>query len=271
MNDTAHAAPDRAASDAADRADARGQNVLVLGATSGIGRAIARELAKRGDNVILAGRDLPEMERSATDLRVRYGVEASVRRFDANDFASHQPFFEECTRQFPGGLDGVVLCYGYMAEQRDAERSWDVALQTIHTNYASPVSILNIAAEYFEPRRHGFLCVLSSVAGDRGRQSNYLYGSAKGGLTVYLQGLRNRLSKAGVSVVTVKPGFVDTGMTWGILKDGFPLVATPERVAIDVARAISTGKEQLYTPWFWWGIMTIIKSIPERVFKRMKL
>ena len=247
------------------------QNVLILGATSAIARALARQLAAEGHNLILAARDVAEVERSAADLRVRHGIGAAGKRFDANAFDTHPAFFGECTKQFPGGLDGVILCHGSMPPQKDAETDFAAALETIHTNYASPVSILNLAANYFEPRRRGYICAVSSVAGDRGRQSNYIYGSAKGGLTRYLQGLRNRLTKTGVPVITVKPGFVDTGMTWGLLKPNSPIVATPDKVAADILRAIRKRKAEIYTPWFWWGIMGIIKSIPEPVFRRMKL
>jgi short-subunit dehydrogenase len=139
----------------------------------------------------------------------------------------------------------------------------------LDSNFTAAVSVLNLAADYFAARRGGFLCVLSSVAGDRGRQSNYLYGAAKGGLTVYLQGLRNRLSRSGVQVTTVKPGFVDTPMTYG--KPGLFLTATPERAARGILRAIRRRKDEVYVPGFWRWIMEIVRTVPECVFKRMKL
>lgn len=252
------------------------RNVLVLGATSGIGRAVARRLGRDGDNVILAGRDVAEMERDAADLAIRHDVRAAVVPFDANAFDTHAAFFRDAAGRFPGGLDGVVLCIGYMADQKAAQRDFALALRTIHTNYASAVSLLEVAADYFERREpglrgRGFICALSSVAGDRGRQSNYIYGSSKAALTAYLQGLRNRLTRAGVPVVTIKPGFVDTSMTWGLVKPGSPVVASPERVADDVVRAVRTGAAEVYTPWFWQGIMAVIKAIPEAVFRRMRL
>jgi decaprenylphospho-beta-D-erythro-pentofuranosid-2-ulose 2-reductase len=143
------------------------------------------------------------------------------------------------------------------------------ARRVIDTNYTSAVSVLNLAADYLEQRRGGFICGLSSVAGDRGRQSNYLYGSSKAALSTYLQGLRNRLTRARVRVVTVKPGFVDTKMTFGL--SGMFLVATPERVAKDISQAIRRGRSVVYTPWFWRPIMLVIRTIPEFIFKRMKL
>ena len=139
----------------------------------------------------------------------------------------------------------------------------------IDTNFTSAASILGLAAGYFEKRRSGYLCVFSSVAGDRGRQSNYVYGSAKAGLTAYLQGLRARLFKSGVDVLTVKPGFVDTAMTWGL--PGMFLVATPQRVAADVWRAVQRRRLTLYTPWFWRWVMLMIGSVPEQIFRRLKL
>ena len=135
--------------------------------------------------------------------------------------------------------------------------------------FTSAALLANLAAEYLEPRKRGFLCVLSSVAGDRGRQSNYIYGAAKGGLNIFLQGLRQRLSKSGIVVVTVKPGFTDTAMTWGL--PGMFLVASPQKVAHDIYRAVQNGRGTVYTPWFWQIIMTLIKSIPEVVFNRIKL
>jgi short-subunit dehydrogenase len=221
--------------------------------------------------VILAARDAHELRLAAADLRIRHGVGVAARHFDALDFDSHPAFFDDCAAHSPGGLAGVVLCHGYMAEQQEAQRDPALARRMIDTNFTSAVSVLEHAAAHFERRGRGFICAISSVAGDRGRQSNYLYGSSKGALTVYLQGLRNRMSRCGVPVTTVKPGFVDTGMTWGLLEPGSPLVATRERVARDVYRAAARGKDVLYTPWFWRGIMAVITSIPERVFKRMKL
>jgi decaprenylphospho-beta-D-erythro-pentofuranosid-2-ulose 2-reductase len=247
------------------------RTVLILGATSAIARALAAEFARAGSALILAGRDMEELERSAADLRLRHGVDAAVEPFDALDFDSHPAFFRSCTARVRGEADefGVVLCHGYLPDQRQAASDAAVARRVIDTNYTSAVSVLNLAADHLEQRRGGFICGLSSVAGDRGRQSNYLYGSSKAALSTYLQGLRNRLSRAGVRVVTVKPGFVDTKMTFGL--PGMFLVATPERVAKDISRAIRRGRSVVYTPWFWRPIMLIIRTIPEFIFKRMKL
>ena len=244
-------------------------NVLILGAGSGIGRAIAHRWAQASGAVLLAGRDSADSEKSAADLRLRYSSRAQAIRFDALDFDSHRQFFAKCAACFEDGLDGVFLCYGDLTPQETAARDFGSARRMIDTNFTSAVSLLNLAADYFEARKSGFICALSSVAGDRGRQSNYLYGSTKAALTAYLQGLRQRLFKSGVAVTTVKPGFVDTAMTWGL--PGMFLVASPDHVADDVLRAVRKGKGEIYTPWFWRFIMRIIKSIPDRIFRKLKL
>jgi len=244
------------------------KNVLILGATSGIAQAIAKQLAARGVNLILAGRSMDELNRLAGDLKIRFNCSATVMLFDALAFDTHESFYEACKANV-GQLDGVILCYGYMGDQRKAQNDAQHAKEVIDVNYTSCVSILHIIANDFERRGSGFICAISSVAGDRGRQSNYVYGSAKGALSLFLQGLRNRLAKSGVSVLTVKPGFVDTRMTYG--QPGLFLVAKPEKVASDIIRAIEKKKNVLYTPFFWRWIMLIIKLIPESVFKRLSL
>jgi decaprenylphospho-beta-D-erythro-pentofuranosid-2-ulose 2-reductase len=244
-------------------------SVLLTGPTSGIGAAIARELAARGASLILAGRDIEEIGKLATDLRVRFAAPVSVCPFDALDFASHRALLEAADAR--AELEGVILCHGYMVDQRAAQQDFAEVARTVDVNFKSCVSILELAAERFEQRRHGYLCALSSVAGDRGRQSNYIYGASKAALSAYLQGLRNRLAPLGVQVTTVKPGFVDTPMTWGLLKPDSPIVASPRRVARDIVRGLGRRRDVIYTPWFWRWIMLIIRGVPERIFKRLKL
>jgi decaprenylphospho-beta-D-erythro-pentofuranosid-2-ulose 2-reductase len=241
---------------------------LVLGATSAIARATARELAARGHNLTLSGRDLAELERDAADIRLRHGVEVAVKAFDAEAFDGHADFLAQVVEQ-GGELQGVVLAFGYLGEQSQAAQQWDESLAILQRNYVGAVSILNRCADYLAERGRGNIIAISSVAGDRGRQSNYIYGSAKGGLTVYLQGLRNAMFHRGVHVMTVKPGFVDTAMTYGM--PGLFLVASPQAVARRILASLEKGRNEIYAPWFWRWIMLIIRHLPEPIFKRLKM
>ena len=243
--------------------------VLLTGATSGIGQALARRLAKDGRDLVLLARDSDEVERLKADLELRWSIRAEVRLFDAVDTESHSQIIADVIDT--AGLDGAILCHGYMVDQSVAETHRQDAERTIDVNYTSYVTLFSALAPHFQKQEKGFLCAVSSVAGDRGRQSNFIYGSAKGALTIYLQGLRNAMHAYNVQVLTVKPGFVDTGMTWGLLDPDSPLVASPEKVANDIVRAIEKRKNSIYTPWFWRWIMLILRSIPETVFKRLKL
>ncbi len=247
------------------------ENILILGATSGIAKALNLELASAGHRLILAGRDATQLQRLADDVKIRHNVTVTAEPFDALDFDSHPRFLNKVLADFGGKLDGVVLCYGYMVDQPVTETDFAAARRTIDVNYTSAVSILHLIAAHMESQKTGWIAAISSVAGDRGRQSNYTYGSSKAALTAFLQGLRNRLTKSNVHVLTIKPGFVDTAMTVGKVNPNSPIVAKPEKVARDIARAIRRRKNVLYTPWFWRIIMTIVCSVPERVFKRMKM
>ncbi|MEM1413372.1 MAG: SDR family oxidoreductase [Myxococcota bacterium] len=242
------------------------RRILILGATSGIARSVADAFAERGEQLVLAARNLEEAERIAADLRVRHQATAEVIRFDATDHASHAGVLDAA-----GKLDGVVVAFGTMVEQERAQAEPEEALRTIDVNFTGVVSVLERVAARFEEAGAGFIAGISSVAGDRGRMSNYIYGSAKAGMTAYLSGLRNRLTKKNVHVVTVKPGFVYTAMTHGLLDPDSPLVATPEKAAKDILRAVDKRRNVLYTPWFWRWIMAIIRAIPEPVFKRLGL
>lgn len=243
--------------------------VLVAGATSAIARATAAELARRGHPLVLAARDTAEAEAIAADLRLRFGVAARAVLLDALDFASHAALAASILEQEGDGFEGVVVALGWMGDAETARHDAAEARRIIDINLTAVVSLLTPLADHLERRGAGFVCVVSSVAGDRGRQSNYLYGAAKGGLSVYLQGLRNRLFHAGVRVVTVKPGFVDTRMTFGL--PGTFLVAAPERVARGIVRAIEGGPDVVYLPGFWGPVMRGIRAVPERLFKRLKL
>lgn len=245
---------------------AMSKNCLILGAKSDIARALANRFAQAGFSLYLAGRRKDEIEPDVADLKIRHNVEASALEWDAVDYDSHQRFYD--------GLEpkpDVVICVvGVMYEQSDAEKDMALALRTMATNYNGCAHILSIAANHMEERGSGSIIGISSVAGDRGRASNYLYGSAKAGFTAFLSGLRNRMAFHGVHVVTVKPGFVYTKMTEGLDLPGL-LTHTPEGVAKDVFRAYKRRKNVLYTKWFWRYIMLIIRNVPEWKFKKMKL
>ena len=241
--------------------------VLILGATSAIARATANAFAARGDALYLASRDDDELRRIAADIRLRYGVEVYHGLFDAEVTATHEAFFKSVIAAMPE-LSGMVLAFGYLGDQR-AARDFSVGAKVIASNFTGAVSILSQCANYLELLQRGFIIGISSVAGDRGRQSNYVYGAAKGALSLYLQGLRNRLHPGGVRVITVKPGFVDTAMTYGL--PGMVLVASPQYIGECIVRALGRSADIVYLPWFWRYIMLIIKLIPEPVFKRLKL
>jgi short-subunit dehydrogenase len=242
--------------------------VLILGATSAIARHVAASFAARGHALFLAGRNLAEAERLAADLRLRHHVETAAGRFDAEDYEGHRDFVKDVVRRM-GDLEGVVVAFGYLGEQEEAERDYEETFRVIDRNFTAAVSVLNHCAEFFETRRAGFIIAISSVAGDVGRRSNYLYGAAKGGLNVYLQGLRARLFRAGVRVLTVKPGFVDTPMTFGRPK--LFLVASPAEVGEKIVRALRRGSDVAYVPWFWRFVMLALKLTPEFVRKRLQL
>lgn len=245
------------------------KGVVVLGATSAIARAATTEFARNGYTIVLGARDQDENEILAKDIEVRCGVNVLAVPFEAEDFATHQPVFDR-SREFLGdALEGVLVCFGLDGSQVDAQADFAEARRMIEVNYTAAASILEIFARYFETLKRGFLAAVSSVAGDQAKQSNYFYGSAKAALTAYLQGLRNRLFRSGVHVLTVKPGFVDTKMTFGA--PGLFLVATPEKAGRDIYRAIQNHRNVIYTPWFWRYIMLILGYIPEVLFKRLKL
>jgi decaprenylphospho-beta-D-erythro-pentofuranosid-2-ulose 2-reductase len=246
------------------------KSVVILGGASTVARAIAHEFAREGYSLVLADYDREENERIAADVRVRFDAKCTALPFDATDYDSHAAFVDQCTGTFGALPEGVVLCFGFMAEQTDAQADVTIARRTIDTNFTGAVSILERFAEAFEQRQSGFIAALSSVAGDRGRQSNYIYGASKGGLSIYLQGLRNRLHPAGVGVTTIKPGFMDTKMTYGMDLPA-PLTASPEQAARAIYKAIQKRRDEAYTLFMWRYIMMIIRNIPEWQFKKMKL
>ncbi len=244
------------------------KKVLVLGATSAIAQSTVRLLAARGVSLYLVGRNAERLDAVAKDARTRGAARVETEALDLDDLAQHEALVERAALAL-GGLDGALLAHGILGNQEAAQRSYAEAEKVLRTNFLSAVSLLTPLANRFEAQKAGTLVVISSVAGDRGRQSNYVYGASKGALSVFLQGLRNRLARSGVAVVTVKPGFVDTPMTADIKKNA--LFATPEKVARGIVRAADSRKDEVYLPGFWGPIMFAIRGIPERIFKRMKL
>ena len=240
--------------------------LLIIGAKSDIAKAVAHEYAKNGSNLTLTGRKITELEDFANDLRIRYEVSVTLEELDVSNTTSHSTFYEKLEPK----PDGVVVAAGHMVEQSVAEESLDETLATINVNFTGAVSLLNIIANDFESKKAGFIVGISSVAGDRGRKTNYIYGAAKAGFTAYLSGLRNRLFESGVHVLTVKPGFVNTKMTEGL---DLPekLTAQPSEVAEAIYSAQQKGTDVLYTKWMWRYVMLIIKHIPEFIFKKLSI
>lgn len=245
--------------------------IAIFGATSAIATACARRWVAQGDSLFLIGRDPDKLRALVDDLNVRKSVEQNVASTtaDLDDLSRHESLLAEAQAAL-GGLDVVLIAHGSLPDQKACEASIDRSLAEIHTNALSAISIAALAANLFEPAGRGTIAVIGSVAGDRGRQSNYVYGAAKGMVAIFLQGLRNRLARSGVAVVTIKPGFVDTPMTAGVAKKGL-LWAQPDGVARGIVAAISRRRDVVYLPGFWRLIMLIITHVPERIFKRMSL
>jgi decaprenylphospho-beta-D-erythro-pentofuranosid-2-ulose 2-reductase len=244
------------------------RTLAIFGATSGIARAVALLAAAKGDRLFLVARDAAKLDAVAADLRVRHGVTVDTRTADLNEIGKHEALVDDMFRTL-GRVDAVLIAHGTLGDQAASEADWAVAEKELNTNFIGPASLLTHLANRFQAQKSGVIAAVSSPAGDRGRKANYVYGAAKGGLTILLQGLRNRLHGHGVRVLTIKPGFVDTPMTAHLPKG--PLFVKPERVAKDICRAMHGRQDILYTPWFWRWIMAIITMIPERVFKKMSV
>ncbi|MEO6324675.1 MAG: SDR family oxidoreductase [Thermoanaerobaculia bacterium] len=243
------------------------EKILVAGATSAIAMATLRIFAAEGASLFLVARNAERLSAVADDLRVR-GAKVVTRVADLDEIAIHTELVQAAVTALDG-LDVLLIAHGVLPDQKACEASFEKALAAITTNFLSAVSLLTITANFFEEQRRGCLAVITSVAGDRGRQSNYVYGTTKGALDVFLQGMRNRLDSFGVSVVTIKPGFVATPMTAHLPHN--PLYAEAESVGRVIHRAIRRERDVVYTPWFWRPIMFVIRCIPEFIFKRLSL
>lgn len=240
--------------------------VLILGANSDVAESLAALLAQKGNELILAGRSEEKLLALKSDLEIRFGVQVESSLFDAENLANHEEFYTKLDTK----PDCVVCAFGILVEQDEAEKNSELSTRSYMVNMLGAVSILDVIANDFSKRKRGVIVGISSVAGDRGRGSNYIYGSAKAGFSAYLSGLRNRLYKSGVHVVTVKPGFIRTKMTAHLNLPKL-LTASSDEVAIKIENAIHKKRNVVYVKWFWKYIMLIIKFIPESIFKKLNL
>lgn len=242
------------------------QRILIIGATSAIAEAVARRYAQRTAALMLVGRNVAHLKTIADDLIARGAHAVHVHVMDVNDIAAHAGMLD-ATIQALGDIDVVLIAHGTLPDQTACNASVDLSLREFATNGTSTIALSALLAQRLN---HGAtLAVISSVAGDRGRASNFLYGSAKAAVSAYLSGLGQYLRPTGVNVLTIKPGFVDTPMTASFKKSA--LWATPEQIARGILRAIDKRKSVVYLPWFWWGIMQVIMQIPEAVFRKLKI
>ncbi len=248
-----------------------GQRVLIFGLNSAIAHATARLLVQRGCHLYGVGRNPAKLAAALDDLRVRAGPDQRVDGCQANldDLPGQAALFDRAITAM-GGIDVVLIAHGTLPDQQACQADLALAVAALHTNALSAVTLAEEAARRMVSQASGSIVVIGSVAGDRGRQSNYVYGAAKGMVALYLQGLRNRLAPAGLQVLTVKPGFVDTPMTAGFARKGL-LWAQPDRIARGILRALDRRRDVVYVPGFWRWIMLLIRLIPERVFKRLHL
>jgi len=244
------------------------KKILVIGATSAIAEHCARIWATRGDALFLVARDAEKMRLIANDLEVRGALTVHISCLDLNEIDQHQSMLDEASKAL-GNLDIVLIAHGTLSNQKQCEKNVDTMMLEIKTNAISTLSMLTLIANRFEANKNGTIAVISSVAGDRGRASNYVYGCAKAMVTAFTSGLRQRLYSSNVTVLTIKPGFVDTPMT-SEFKKGI-LWAKPHNVAKRIVIAIDQRKNMVYVPWFWSWIMGLIVLTPISLFNKLKL
>ena len=241
-------------------------SVLILGAQSDIAKSIARKFGENKYNLVLAAKNIAELKIQSTDLIMRYNIEVDIYEFDILKNENYEKFINSLKE-----IPSIVICaIGFMGEQKDNEKNIDLRTKVLRTNYEGPINIISELANIYENNGYGTIVGISSVAGERGRSSNYIYGSAKAGFTAFLSGLRNRLAKKKVHVLTVLPGTVHTKMTLG---HKLPKMFTshPDKVASDIFKGIIKKKNVVYTMGIWRLIMMIIKLIPEKIFKKLNL
>jgi decaprenylphospho-beta-D-erythro-pentofuranosid-2-ulose 2-reductase len=244
------------------------KKVLLLGATSAIATATARRLAAKGASFYLVARTAEKLELVACDLETRGAGTVTLKVMDLDDTAAHPQMLAEAAEALDG-IDVALIAHGVLGDQEHAQADYLVAEAILVTNFLSAVSLSTWLANYFESRQQGVLAVISSVAGDRGRKSNYVYGASKGALNIFLDGLRNRVDRHGVQVLTIRPGFVSTPMTTHLTKNA--LFAEPSAIADGILKAIAKRKDVVYLPPIWALIMLIIRSIPQSIFKKMNM
>jgi short-subunit dehydrogenase len=244
------------------------RKILIIGATSAIAEATARIYAERGDRLHLVARDEGKLEAIAADLRVRGAAQVSHTRLDVSDYPRHEAVIDESWGVLEG-CDLVLIAHGTLPNQAESEADWGQTMEALHINGLSVISLLTLLANRFEAQGSGTIAVIGSVAADRIRRSNFTYGTAKLAVTGFLEGLRLRLAPAGIKVLTIKPGFVDTPMTADFPKGA--LWAKPADVAKGIVSAVEKGRDSIYLPWFWWGIMFIIRWLPGPIFRRLKI
>ena len=242
--------------------------VLIVGATSAIADETAKAYARDGGRLFLTGRDAARLGSVRDDLLVRGAAQVETAQMDVTRIPSHRQVIDAAIAAL-GGLDVALIAHGTLPDQALCQQDVSETLDAMQVNFTATVALLTLLANYFEAQHSGCIAVITSVAGDRGRQSNYVYGAAKGGVDRFLEGLRNRLFRSGVAVVTIKPGFVDTPMTAGMKKS--LLFASARRVGLGIHRAIGRRRSVVYIPWFWRPIMAVIKCLPEDIFKRLQL
>ncbi len=245
------------------------KKIVIIGATSAIATACARLWAKDDAAFYLVGRDHTKLQQSADDLKARSSSDVHTDVIELCDFESHEAMLERCFSALEE-IDIALIAHGTLPDQAACEQDMNIAIEEFTSNGLSTIALLTPLANRMEQQGHGTIAVISSVAGDRGRQSNYLYGAAKASVTSFCEGLRARLFKRGVHVLTVKPGFVDTPMTQGLPLPGL-LVSSPDKVARCIVKGVSRGSNSIYTPFYWSMIMLIIRTIPTFIFKRLSL
>lgn len=244
------------------------KNILIIGANSAIAKAAARLYAQEHCRIYLLARNAEQLALQKQDLEIRGATEVDYAVLDVNNFSHHEAAVDRVIDSF-GRIDLALLCHGSLPDQVLCEENFDAALKEINTNALSVISLLTVLANHMTTQKGGCLAVITSVAGDRGRQSNYVYGAAKGMVSLYLQGLRGRMHHMGVHVIDIRPGFVDTPMTAAFKKGA--LWSSPEKVAQCLVHGINKNKHTVYAPGYWRIIMTVVCSIPETLFKRLKL